>query len=90
MLEHEGLYGDILGPLIDGGAPHSAIGRTELYVLRSAIRSPHLKSFDSIPPKLSGYICLQYRSAEHNSNKLPMFGQNAGMTIIIILQFDTF
>lgn len=39
----------LIGPMIYGGAPYSAIGVTEFCVLRSALKLSCLKMFDPIP-----------------------------------------
>lgn len=45
-----------LGPLVDDGAPYSAIVIAERFVLRAAQCLPRLNSFDPVPTKFSHYI----------------------------------
>lgn len=41
------------GSLVDGGAPYSAIGMTELYVLRSSVGLAHVDKLHPIHSQLS-------------------------------------
>lgn len=62
------------GQIVNGGAPYSAIGFTELCLLPSAIRLPKSKSFDPIPSQLSQFNYWQYGIRDHTSCKRVVLG----------------
>lgn len=58
-----------LGPILDSGAPFSAIGVTELIVLRKSIGVSPLNSYDPIPRQLASYKYWKYGVGSQSSSK---------------------
>ena len=56
-----------LGPMVDSGAPYSAIGVPELCVLWSSLGRQHITEYDPIPSAISHYAFWQYGSGAHSS-----------------------
>ena len=63
-----------LGPLVDDGAPYSAIGLVELNLLKEHHRSGSPKKLDPIPSSLSGHSHWQYGTGEHSSPARKILG----------------
>lgn len=69
---NEHIHGkNVLNPLVDDGAPYSAIGYVELQLLLN-----HMNGFslDSIPSCLEGVIKWHYGSGEHSSASRNIMG----------------
>ena len=56
-----------LGPLVDDGAPYSAIGNIELRLLQDQFGYEIDAQFDSIPDSLDGHTHWQYGIGQHSS-----------------------
>lgn len=62
------------GPIVDGGAPYSAIGATELCVLRSSLSLSRLKRYDPPPSSFAEYKFWKYEDGTHSSEECPILG----------------
>ena len=55
------------GPLVDDGAPYSAIGLVELKVLASQLRLSQPIKLEKIPESLNDHTHWQYGTGDHSS-----------------------
>ena len=63
-----------IGPIIDGGAPYSAIFVTELCVIRSSLGLPSLTKYDPLLDSISHYKYWHYGGGSHSSEKRLILG----------------
>lgn len=63
-----------LGPLVDDGGPFSAIGNTELCLLRSSLGISPLPCLDPVPRRVEHFAHWQYGTGEHASAKRRILG----------------
>lgn len=58
--------------MVNDGSPYSKICRTELFLLRSVVGPPQIKTFDPIPAALSRYrfgnMDLDITAAKHDQS----------------------
>lgn len=62
------------GPLVDDGAPYSAIGQVELMLLRNHLGMNDKVQLEPIPDALNGYTHWQYGVGKHSSDARPILG----------------
>ena len=79
-----------LGPLVDDGAPYSAIGVVELKLLAKQFGLPHDWSIKPVPDSFKGHSHWQYGTGEHASPAREILGStvlsaqsDSGRTICI-------
>lgn len=63
-----------IGPLVDDGAPYSAIGLTELHILKDQLLSNFTGKLDTIPTSLNVRTFWQYGCGNHASAKRRILG----------------
>ena len=63
-----------VGPLFDDGAPYSAIGLTELHILKQQILLNFTGTLDNIPSSLNARCFWQYGCGNHASAKRRILG----------------
>lgn len=64
----------IIGPLVDDGAPYSAIGMIELKLLRDHLGLNECFELDPVPKTLNGYTQWQYGTGTHASAARDILG----------------
>lgn len=60
-------FKQVCGPLLDDGAPYSAIGEVELCILLDDLGLDFPKHYDPIPRSLNGFSYFQYGTGSHSS-----------------------
>ena len=66
--------GAMIGPLVDDGAPYSAIGMAELKLLLEHSAGDGDIELDDIPEALDGHTHWQYGTGQHASARRPILG----------------
>lgn len=77
-------YEENLGPLLDYGAPYSAIGLVELRILLSEMCLSFPESFGPFPHCLKGFTKFQYGKDAHSSKSRKTLG-----SIVLTATSDT-
>ncbi len=72
--KHNTTNKDLIGPLVDDGAPYSAIGVIELLLMSDDISDINDIKMDPIPSCLEGYSHFQYGTGNHSSKARKIIG----------------
>lgn len=77
ITSHDSVNRVRLGPLVDDGAPYSAIRYVELLILRNALGLEVDFVLDKLPESLDGRTLWQYGSGKHASETRRIMGSIA-------------